>query len=120
MGNAQDYGIMLAHYIPFLYTVKKSIFYVIEGIYNGWLDRRNHVDYGTHEEGFMARLIMKSILQLQIPVIQWVATKYQYHFPISLLIGAISIIMGPLVYFYSLVRPPSKFSFSVSRNDEYC
>ena len=111
---------MLAHYIPFFYTVKKCIFFVIEGIYNRWSDRRNHVDYGTQEEGFLARLIMKSLLQLQFPVIPWVVTKYQYHFPISLFLGAISIIMGPLVYFHSLLWPQSEFSFSVSIIDSNC
>ena len=113
MGEAlQDHGIMMAHYIMFLGTVKKSIFFIFEGILDGWSDRRNHVDYGTEENGFYVRLFMKSTLQLQLPVMSWVLVKYQYQFACSLLMGAILNLLSPFTYFYSLVKPGSEYSLT--------
>ena len=113
VGNTQDRGIMLAHYFMFFGSFKKCILFIIEGVFDKWTDRINHIDYGIHEEGFRIQLIMKSILQLQLPLGSWLLIKYQYYFPFSLLTGSIISMLGPLAYFHSLLRAHGEFSFTV-------
>ena len=89
----------------FLYSTKTCTFLIIEGICDRWADRRNHTDYGADR----AQLLMKSIVQILTPLVPWVAIKYEYFFPLSLLVGSLSIMMDPLAYFYSLVKPYGEF-----------
>ena len=119
MGNTNGHGIILANYIWFLSLFIKCIYLILEGILDRWSDRTNHIDYGIHERGFTAQLILKSLLQIVLPFIPWFCIKYVYFPSFGLLMGSIYGMLGPFAYFYSLLRPRGEFSLSISCVDEY-
>ena len=92
---------MFAHYIKFISKVTQSIFMFLAIILSRWM--WNKCAGCTHDCEANTRKVLSSYLHMQIVVIMWVATRYQYHYALSLLIDTTLESTHQLIYFYNLI-----------------
>lgn len=89
--------IMLGHYFLFLCHVNLCLFLFIFTINAKW----NNIHFGTVGNKRNSDLVI--FLDMLLPVLNWLCTKYQFHLPLELLIYTSALLIGHVAYFYSLL-----------------
>ena len=96
-----DFVIMFTHYIKFLSKVTQGMFMFPAVISSHWL--WNKCTGCTHDCETTSRKALSSYLHMQLVVIVWVCTRFQYHYALCLLIDTILESIHQLIYFYTLI-----------------
>lgn len=89
--------IMLGQYFLFLCHVNLSVFLFIFAIFA----KLNNLHLGTVGNRRNSNLVI--FLNMLLPVMNWLWTKYQFHLPFGLLIYIVALLIGHIAYFYSLL-----------------
>ena len=111
--GGNNYGIMLGHYATYLSLLFFCTTYIGGAIFIKWSKRSLENDDDTimlytwygHDT---YHNISRGSQDLGI-LLSWLCTKYQYHFPLELLIFVSALLIRPMAYFYTFLRPGNQF-----------
>ena len=104
---------MLGHYATYLSFLFYCTIYIGGSIFIKWSKRSLENDDDTimlytwygHDT---YHNISRGSQDLGI-LLSWLCTKYQYHFPLELLIFVSALLIRPMAYFYTFLRPGNQF-----------
>ena len=97
-----EFMIMIAHYVKFISKVTQGIFMFLAVITSDGLWKK--CTGCTHDCEASLRKALSSYLHMQLVVIMWVATRFQYHYAFCLLIDTILESLHQLIFFCNLIR----------------
>ena len=92
---------MIAHYVKFISKVTQGIFMFLAVITSDALLKK--CTSCTHDCEASLRKALSSYLHMQLVVIMWVATRFQYHYAFCLLIDTILESLHQLIFFSNLI-----------------
>ena len=95
--HVSDCQVMIAHYLFFLSRVNQCAFFGIACIF-AKLTKKEY-DWERHNKPSSFR----NLATFLFPIINWVCTKYKYHFVFTILVQSILTMLSPLIYFYSFI-----------------
>ena len=94
---------MLGHYLFFIAHLNRCIVFRVVGILSRWSMHYDATDIRRGQQELWIHFIMTFC--------NWVPIKYPsmcftfYHFPIETLLYGIVVVLRPITYFYTLLRP---------------
>ena len=96
-----EFMIIIAHYVKFISKVTQGIFMFLAVITSDALLKK--CTNCTHDCEASLRKALSSYLHMQLVVIMWVATRFQYHYAFCLLIDTILESLHQLIFFSNLI-----------------
>ena len=98
----QNPGIMLAHYLFFVYWISHMIVFGIACLF-AKLTLGQHNECMNESDGTKVQKVAR-VATFLVPSLSWFITKYQYHFCLNLLFLMLTTVGSSIAYFYSLLN----------------
>ena len=87
---------MLAQYLTFLAQYNQSVITLGSIL----LAKYNKTSLKTVDDMSKGKLILGALINMLFPILIWLCIKFQYHFPLEVLLLAIAYLIDPFLYFY--------------------
>ena len=88
----------MVHYFFFVSLVNQNLFYCMACIFT----KLAKIEPNLGEK--RKSTLLNKFGNFQMPLLNWLCIKYNYHFKITILIHSISTMTDPIAYFYNLVK----------------
>ena len=87
---------MLAQYLTFLAHYNRSVITLGSIL----LAKCNKTSLKTVDDMSKGKLILGILINMLFPILLWLCIKFQYHFPLEVLLLAVVYLIEPFFYFY--------------------